>query len=161
MMGHKGDIDMMKQRDAVYQALVNVVGSFEGVCAPTKEQRQQVRMILFTGFQAKEIELSKPYDDDQLMAYIPGLISNWIRKDPRLNGDVKYVAKNPGVRSGSGDATVKAMRVLLSGITDDAGKAEVQAAIDARLAEIKPAKAALTDEQKAKLVELGLGHLIG
>lgn len=150
----------MKQRDAVYQAVVNVVGNQEGAYVLSKEERASVAAILFEGFRAKTIDLTQDYDDDKLREYIPGLISNWLRKDPNLNGGVKYEAKNPGSRSGSGDAQLKAMRVLLSIKTDPTERTEIQGAIDKRLAEIKPAKAALTEEQKAKLMELGLGHLI-
>src|ERR1017187_1539482 len=93
----------MNQKEATYNAVVNVVGSFDGACQPTKEQRAQVNAILFEGFRAGTIELDREFDDVGLKAYCSGLQSNWLRKDGRLNGGVKYEAKNPGSRSGSGD----------------------------------------------------------
>ena len=130
----------MKQSDAVYQAMINVVGEFEGACEPSKDKRAQVNAILFEGFRSGQIELSREYDDTQLKAYVSGLQSNWLRKDKRLNGGVQYVPQNPGSRTGSTDPQVKAMRLLLATKTDEDERAEIQSFIDKRLAVIKPAK---------------------
>lgn len=153
----------MTQKAAVYQALVSVMGVIEGVCLPTKEERACVNQILFEGFRSGEITLdaSKKYSDKELKQYVSGLQSNWLRKDGRLNGDVKYVAKNPGSRAGSSDSQIKAMRMLMDKVTDKDDRKELQEAINARQAEIKPAKAAeLTADQVATLIEAGLEHLI-
>ena len=130
----------MNQKDAVFAAVTNVCGTQEGKYEPTKEQRAQVNNILFAGFQSGKIELEKEYDEKGLKSYVSGLQSNWLRKDPRLNGNVKYVAKNPGSRVGSTDASVKAMRALLATKSDPSERAEIQSFIDARLATIKPTK---------------------
>ena len=129
----------LNQKEAVFQAVTNVVGEFEGACTPTKDQRSMVNQILFEGFRNETIELDRTFTDSELKAYVSGLQSNWLRKDPRLNGGVKYQPKNPGSRAGQGDAQLKAMRVLLSTVTDAADKAEIQSAIDARVAQLKPA----------------------
>ncbi len=130
----------MTQKEAVFQAVTNVCGTSDEAYAPTKEQRAQVNAILFEGFTADRIELDKVYDEAGLKSYVSGLQSNWLRKDQRLNGGVKYSAKNPGSRAGSTDPQVKAMRALLSTKTDASEIAEIQSFIDRRLAEIKPAK---------------------
>lgn len=136
---------MMSQKEAVFAALVSVLGTneFEGPVNPTKEERAQVNNILFEGFRAGRIQ----YDGDvesmpeaKLRSYVSGLQSNWLRKDKRLNGGVQYQPKNPGSRAGSTDPQIKAMRVLLSTKTDPAERAEIQKFIDKRLAEIRPAK---------------------
>ena len=151
----------MKQSEAVYQALVHVVGSFDGVCTPTSEQRAQVNAILFSGFRAGTIDITREYDDKELKSYCSGLQSNWLRKDKRLNGGVKYVAQNPGSRSGCGDASVKAMKTLLSMTTDEADRSEIQKFIDARIAEIAPPNAkTLTAEQVAILRANGMAHFV-
>src|ERR1035437_539953 len=129
--------ECMNQKEATYNAVVNVVGSFDGACQPTKEQRAQVNAILFEGFRAGTIELDREFDDVGLKAYCSGLQSNWLRKDGRLNGGVKYVAKNPGSRAGSGDASLKAMRALLSTTTDPSEIEEIQSFIDKRVGELK------------------------
>ena len=102
-------------------------------------------VILFEGFRSGSIELDREYDDSGLKAYVSGLQSNWLRKDKRLNGNVQYVAKNPGSRAGVADPQIKAMRLLLSTKTDTSERAEIQAFIDKRLAEIKPAKSVEID----------------
>lgn len=151
----------MKQKDAVVAALRNVCGDVDGAYNPSSEERKQVNNILFEGFKEGKIELSKDYDDAQLKSYCSGLTSNWLRKHKELNGGVQYVAKNPGSRAGSTDPTIKAMRTLLSTKTDQADRNEIQEAINARIAEIKPSKSVtLSDEQKAALEAAGLGHFV-
>ena len=146
----------MTQKEAVYQAVINVTGfDGEGVCTPTKEQRAQVNAILFEGFNSGKIELSKKFETEaKLKEYVSGLQSNWLRKDLRLNGGSKYEAKNPGSRAGSGDPQLKAMRVLLSTLTDPSEIAEVQSHIDARQAEIKVAKVSKVIDYSALPAEL-------
>lgn len=128
------------QREAVYNAVINVCGTQDGAYEPTREQRAQINAILFEGFKSGTVELSKEFSDSDLKAYVSGLQSNWLRKDKRLNGNVSYVAKNPGSRAGSGDPQLKAMRALLSTLTSPEEKAEVQGYIDARVKEIGATK---------------------
>jgi len=130
----------MTQKEAVFSAVTNVCGQSDEAYHPTKEERAQVNNILFEGFRSGSIELEREYDDSGLKAYVSGLQSNWLRKDTRLNGGVKYEAKNPGSRAGSTDPQIKAMRALLATKSDPSEKAEIQSFIDKRVAEIKPAK---------------------
>lgn len=134
---------MVKQKDAVFNEVVAVKGTsdFASAVVLTKEERQTVSSALLSGFQNGTIE----YDGDtsdakKLGSYVSGLVSNWLRKDKRLNGNTTYTAKNPGTRTGSGDDTMKAMRTLLSVTTDETAKAEIQAEIDRRVSELKPKK---------------------
>lgn len=160
----------MSQDEAVFQAFQNVCGDFDGKLEPTKEQRAEVTEILVEGFKSGTVALKdtpsnreKLADDSKLRSYCSGLQSNWLRKDKRLNGGVKYVAKNPGSRVGSTDATVKAMRTLLAlhPELDASARAEIQGKIDARIAAIKPAKqVALTAEQVEILKAQGFGHIV-
>ena len=137
------------QKEAVFSAVTSVVSeagvtlqdgqSFAGVL--TRELRAQVTNILVEGFNSGNIALDKTFADEAaLRTYCSGLTSNWLRKDTRLNGGVKYVAKNPGSRVGSSDATLKAMRTLLSTQTDESARAEIQSHIDARVAAIREAR---------------------
>jgi hypothetical protein len=135
------------QKEAVFTAVVNVLAQ-EGIAIVegqpvemSKEFRAQVNNILFEGFRNGTIELDREFTDSDLKGYVSGLQSNWLRKDKRLNGGTQYVAKNPGSRAGSGDASLKAMRTLMSTLTSESDKAEVQTHIDARLAEIQASKA--------------------
>ena len=128
------------QKEAVFQAVKNVMGEQDGQYVPTKEQRAQVNAILFEGFRSGTVELDKEMSDAKLKGYVSGLQSNWLRKDKRLNGNTSYVAKNPGSRAGSGDPSLKAMRALLQTDISETDRAEIQTHIDARIAEINAGK---------------------
>ena len=146
---------MMNQKEAVFTAICSVTGhTGEGTLEISSEQRAQVNMILFEGFRANKIQLDREFSDADLKKYVSGLQSNWIRKDKRLNGGVAYTAKNPGSRSGSSDPSLKAMRTLLSTLTTDSDKAEVQGYIDARIAEIAATKQAATVDFSALPADL-------
>ena len=131
----------LTQKEAVYSAVLNVVGEFEGAASPTKEQRSQINQILVEGFKSGTITYDGELPDDtKLKAYVSGLQSNWLRKDKRLNGGVAYVPKNPGSRAGSSDPQIKAMRLLLSTKTDPRERAEIQSFIDKRQQELHKAE---------------------
>lgn len=131
----------ISQKEAVFQAVRNVCGEQDGAYTPSKEQRAQVNSILFEGFRKETIELDRVFTDKDLKSYVSGLQSNWLRKDKRLNGNMAYVAKNPGSRAGSGDPQLKAMRALLTTVSTEADKSEIQSHIDARIAAISATKA--------------------
>ena len=145
----------MSQKEAVFVAVSNVTGfTGEGTVIISKEQRGQVNAILFESFRAGNIELDREYTDSDLKSYVSGLQSNWLRKDKRLNGGTQYVAKNPGSRAGSADPQLKAMRALMSTLTTDAEKSEVQGYIDARISEIATTKQAKTVDFSALPADL-------
>jgi hypothetical protein len=145
----------MNQKEAVFQAVCSVTGfKGEGVCTPSKEQRAMINQIIIEGFVSGNIELDRQYDESGLKSYTSGLVSNWLRKDKRLNGGTQYVAKNPGSRAGSSDPSLKAMRALLSTLTDEADRAEVQGLIDAKVAEINATKNTKTIDFSALPAEL-------
>ena len=133
---------MKNQKTATYDAITNVIGTTRTTEDTTplklsKDDKAKVKAILVEGFKNEEIELKN--EQDNLDKYANGLISNWIRKDKRFNGNVDYKAQNPGSRAGQGDAQVKNLRLLLkTDHIDDAARVEIEAAIKTRLAEIKP-----------------------
>lgn len=140
---------MQSQKDAVIKAIMSVVEDYtiNGEAALsdviTKEEKDTVKTILFNGFRNGNIEMSseavtKYRVDAELKKYVTGLLDNWIRKYPGFNGGQSYVTKNPGSRSGSGDAKIKALKALLKTVTDNEVKAQVEQAINERLAELKP-----------------------
>lgn len=145
---------MIKQKDAVFNAVVAVRGTneFSSAVELTKEERSAVQASLVQGFQSGQIAFQGDATDaTKLTSYVSGLVSNWLRKDKRLNGNVAYVAKNPGTRTGSGDESLKAMRTLLSATTDVDARAEIQVEIDKRIAELKPKKTINVDALPASL----------
>lgn len=138
----------MSQKEAVYSAVTSVLSEnnisvSEGTDVSTlmtRELRSQVNQILFEGFRNGTVELDREFNDSDLKAYVSGLQSNWLRKDKRLNGGAKYSAKNPGSRVGASDPQLKAMRALLTTLSNDSERAEVQTAIDARVSFIQASK---------------------
>lgn len=131
----------MNQKEAVFNAVKNVCGNVEGAYNPTKEQRAQISAILVSGFQSGKIQLEKSFTESELKAYVSGLLSNWLRKDLRLNGGTKYVAKNPGSRAGAGDSSMKEMKKLLSITTDPETRTLIEAEMKKRSDEIAASKA--------------------
>jgi hypothetical protein len=139
---------VLGQKQAVFQAVTTVLGQdeFDSAVSLTKDQKAQVRQMLFEGFRAGEISIDREYDDKGLNNYIGGLISNWLKRDTRFNGGVAYVAKNKGSRT---DPQIKEMTKLLnSAELSDEQKELVKATIEARRSEIKPAKTVTVDFDK-------------
>jgi hypothetical protein len=167
-------VSTSKQKEAVFSAVSSVLSEAgitpnEGDNFAThlnRELRGQVTNILVEGFKSGTISLDKPYETDaELRTYASGVTSNWLRKDPRMNGGIKYVAKNPGSRVGSTDPQLKAMRALLATRSDlsDTDRAEIQGHIDSRVSEVKSSKKStkeLTPEQTELLKSIGLSSFI-
>lgn len=136
----------MTQNEAVFQAVSKVFAaeiSNDGAVPETGKwtdtQKNEVYSTLLNMFKAGEWQKnSGGQDDGAVMKYIPGLVNNHVRKDLRLNGGTKYETKRPGIRTGTGDESIKAMRTLLSMTTDGLAKVAIQAEIDKRLASLKP-----------------------
>lgn len=139
----------ISQKDAVFNAVTQVLteagvtfdqGNTKVSDLMTREFRGQVNQILFEGFRAGTIEMNGEKDDKALRSYVSGLQTNWLNKDKRLNGNVSYVAKNPGSRVGGSDPQIKALRALMSTKTEQSEIDEIQTYIDDRLAVIEASK---------------------
>jgi hypothetical protein len=146
------DIKPMSQVDAVYAAAVetlidNGVFFVEGETVIhdviTSEIRATIRGKVAGMLLAGTVSFSKPeklQDEKFLKTYVSGLVTNWFNKDKRLNAGASYQAKAPGSKS---DDQIKAMRQLQAlKPADSEDFATIQAAIDARLAELADAKKA-------------------
>ena len=147
------------QREAVYSAVHSVskehgtefVDGTSDANALPKEYRAEIISIVTEGLLDGSVSMkvndgNQPKFDDaaKMKNYANGLVSNWFRKDTRLNGGQKHEIKNPGSRAGSGDATIREMRKLLKALTesgDTANAAIVQAEIDSKLAEVRKERA--------------------
>ena len=146
---------MVNQKTAVTNAVLSLFPNYEmggEVKLSTqlnKESKDEIKSIVFAGFQANEISMSAEatakYSGDEagLKKYSNGLVDNWLRKNPDFNAGEKYEIKNKGSRAGSGDETVRALRALKKTTTDSEVLTEIETALQARLAEIRPAKAAV------------------
>ena len=144
----------MNQRQATVSAIISVLSN-RGVDYEfnsdmpvstflTSDDKSKVVDIICSGFLEGTIEMSAEgkakyfSNPSELRKYTVGLVNNWIRKAPEFNSGSQYTAKNPGSRKGSGDETIKSLKALLSVTADSESKAEIQAEIDKRLAELKP-----------------------
>lgn len=92
---------MKTQSKAVVEIVQSIVGVSTEAVTLNSDQRKQAINMLVAGLTSGEISLSKDYSEAKARSYASGLLSNWLRKSPALNGGTKYVAKNPGSRSGS------------------------------------------------------------
>jgi hypothetical protein len=137
---------MQSQRQSVFNAVINVMGEIDGAYTPEKSERESIIDIVTESILEGETTFSEEahvkYDSPtKVKSYVNGLVSNWLRKDTRLNGGSKYVPKNPGSRTGMQDSTVKALRQLLkTGLSEDQSS-RVQEELEARLAVIRAEKA--------------------
>jgi hypothetical protein len=147
------------QRNAVFTAICNIrkQSEFDSPVVLTKDERGLVHQMVCEGFRNGTIEFEatpanqeKLASDSKLSAYVSGLISNWIRKDTRLNGGEKYEIKNPGSRAGQSDEQMKTLRALAKQFAGTDKEAVVHAQIEKRKSELAAAKSksvALTPEQ--------------
>jgi len=110
--------ELMKQNDAVFQAVCSVLGqdSFDGVVELSKDQRESVVMMVAQGISDGNVDFStearaKHDTPAKIKGYTVGMVSNHLRKDKRLNGDVKYEIKKPGSRAKK-DETITALKLL-------------------------------------------------
>lgn len=140
---------MLSQKEAVFSTTTKVLAEAgvkfeEGMTVGSvvdKDLRAQIVSILCEGFEAGKIELKS--EQENLKSYTNSLVSNWFRKDKRLNGGVKYEAKNPGSRTGQADPTVKNLRLLQQRFAEGSAQhTQISTKIDERVAVIKAEKAA-------------------
>ena len=126
----------MTQKDAVYQAVISVLSN-EGVAFKegvdsaisllNRPLRSRINSILMSGFASGNVELDTSFDSQAaLKTYTGGLVSNWLRKDARLNGGIKAapskrnnVVSKSSVKSRDKDLQLKALKALLSQTTDN------------------------------------------
>lgn len=158
---------MQNQKEAVFSAVCSVLGqdSFDSAVELTKDERATVIEMVCEGFSAGEVEFSeaaqqKYAEPSKLKTYTNGLVSNWLRKDKRLNGGVKHTIKNPGSRAGSGDKVIRELKKLKSTLTEDHQIEAVENEINKRLAAIKAEKAQ-SIEIDASLIPEDLQSLLG
>ena len=137
----------MKQGDAVFGIIVGVVGEINGKVELTESQRDEVHAKVCEGFLSRKIDFAdtpsnreKLASKTKLSQYVSGLISNWLRKDPRLNGGEKYTPKNPGSRTGAGDEQMKTLKALQKQFAGTDKEAKILASIEKRKAELAAEK---------------------
>jgi hypothetical protein len=133
----------MTQKDAVFSVITSVLadagisfnmGNTDVGAVLTKELRAKVNGSLCQMILNGDVEFSKYSEGSvsmsELRTYVSGLISNWVRKDPRLNGGATTASRT------SLDPQLKALKKLQSTQTDPSRRLEIQNFIDKRVAEL-------------------------
>lgn len=161
------------QREATFNAIITVLSnngaSFQSgsdvKSVITSEHKKKVKDILVADFKNGNIDYTDDFaktkltSNSELSKYCSGLISNWIKKDPRLNGNTKYQVLNKGSRVGQGDSQVKELRKLLKATTGTDAENEVTEALNARLAAVRADKKPVSNIDVDSLPE-NLRHLV-
>jgi hypothetical protein len=165
----------MKQKDVVFNAFhacltaLNITG-VKFVSEVPAEQKDEVKNgvidLVTQSIMSGEMDLDKPElkaDEKAAKGYAKALWGNWIKKDDRLNGGVKYVPqtrRGPIVKDENLKKLKGAIQSLQLNKADPALIAKTQEVFDARKAELAAAKAASgavpLDEAMAILVEAGI-----
>jgi len=136
----------LNQKEGVFAAVVEMFGhDGKSKFAPSKEQRKELIGFVTEQIMAGKIEMSdkakaKYATQEDVKGYVDGLVSNWIRKDLRLNGGTPYETKNPGSRAGQGDEVLKNLKALKSTLTEADHIQAVDAEIASRTAELAKSK---------------------
>lgn len=138
---------MLSQKDAVFQATVAVLEQngrkFEegrNIREVIKEDirlRVQIRDLVYEGLRQNQVVFGGDEDsksDRSLRTYATGLISNWFRKDKRLNGGKRYVPStfrdSTGTMVHSSDEKIHSLEVAMRATDDDDLKKRLQEAIE-------------------------------
>jgi hypothetical protein len=91
----------VNQKDAVFEEIKKIKPAEVDQDKPvvlSKAEKEIIQQRLFEGFKSRKIQYNQEMpSNDKLALYISGLVSNWLRKDPRLNGHTTYM---PGRRRG-------------------------------------------------------------
>lgn len=149
---------MNSQKQAVFLAVTSYFGDkFENGIVPSKEDKSKIVDALVeqanVGFEIKS-------EQENVRSYCIGLLNNHLRKDVRLNGGEKYVAKNPGSRAGQSDPQIKEARKLLKTMAEGSVEAnQIKSFIDNKIATNKAEKA--TDEIDVDALPEELKGLVG
>lgn len=166
MLGGSMNNPILTQHAAVVFATKSILGdAFKpGVDVKTyvtKEQKaaitSAVTEMLATGEADLSIEARAKFDTEKkLYAYTAGMVTNWFNKSKDLNGDVKYVTKNPGSRIGAGNDQLSALKALRSNLVaknaSPESVAKIDAAINGILGELK-AKTGVKDVDMSLIPE--------
>lgn len=123
----------------------------------TKADQTIVVNMITAGLLAGDITMAEKSkakfagDDKALRRYVVGLVNDRLRKAKALNGNIAYVAKEPGKLKNSRDAEMKALTQVLTLDNPPEVKAEIEAEIVRRQAEL--------DAINPKTVTIQVEHL--
>jgi hypothetical protein len=141
-----------KQKKAIYNAIINLYRDanrhFEdGILVElSQDERKTVIHIISQGLQNGTIDMTekakaKHDTPKKVYNYASSVVNDRLRKDKRLNGNIKHQPDRPGSRAGSQDEIVKGLREYLKkGCFTVEQKANAKIAIEKRLVDIAEEK---------------------
>lgn len=153
----------LTQKEAVVTAVQSVLGSDYDTSIPameqlSKEQVSEVKNSIFSQIKDGAVSFNKDTDDDnELMRYVNGMVSNHFRKAKELNGGVKYSPKTTG--RGSRDPQLSNLTQLLKRFEEGSDEfTKVDTAISTRRDELADERAIIAKERRkttqAKKIDL-------
>lgn len=157
-----------QQKDAVYDTVMEVLRENGVTFVPNedilsevmdKDLRTAVITKLFVRFKTGEIILSKDFNDKDLKVYIGGLVSNWTKKDFRLNGNIPHEIRSPGSRIGQSDPMVRELRKMLKSVKGTKHEIPVKVELRKRQDSLRKQQATMIVINKEHIPE-SLHHLL-
>lgn len=151
---------MIKQKEAVFAAFA--LGREQGL--------QDAQLINFaveqvrSGIAGGDVGYEKDRSNEkQVASYSKALVSNWLKKDPRLNGGTKYVPatkRGPQIKDETLKALTENLKSLKAHNADMTIIQRVEKAVEDRRAQVAAAKSAskvqTMEETLASLEALGI-----
>lgn len=160
---------MMSQKEGVFNAVTSLLQEqgreFEQGSTKVQlsaDERKTVVETLVAATEAGELKVGGKAAAN-LSKYWSGTLSNWLRKDERLNGGEEYKIKNPGSRTGARDPQIQALKALLQRVQatgDEQNTAKVKEALEKRKAELAAEKVKQQVEINSELLPESLRHMV-
>lgn len=161
---------MLSQREGVYAAVTSFFKE-KGILFEdgmkvnlSKDDRSTVIEMISSGIMSGSIVFSegakaKHSTQSSIRGYSSNLLSNWLRRDERLNGNVEYKPEKPGSRFGIKDDIIKNLRALAKSTTNEAELKAVEEAILSRQEELRSQKLKAKHKVNSDLLPENLRHL--
>jgi vacuolar-type H+-ATPase subunit I/STV1 len=150
--------DILTQKEAVYTSTLAVLyrnkiafsDKDDILSVMTSSMRADITEAVCDLFRRGKVSLkesdsnnSKLNDERELKRYVASLITNWFRKDGRLNGGTTFKIAKPGIKAGFTDEELKALRVVkkrFEALGETKKVEEIQKYIDEKTASINKEK---------------------
>lgn len=143
---------MLTQKQGVFLCVLSVLKT-EGISFQEGEKltlpsdlKKKVNELVAKQIMKGEIALSeekRSLGEEYVKEYVPGLVSNHLRRDLRLNGNVVDKPKEPGKYAGNKDPKIKNMRNAIKQLKATSADPKTIAKFEASLK-------VMVDEYKAK-----------
>lgn len=136
----------MNQKEGTYSVVSAVLKANKKTIDPTtpvvltSEERAECIAKLSVMFSDSQISCSRTYEAKELKTYCGGLLSNWLKKDKRLNGNVDFELQKPGSRADNVTPAIVELRKLRRKVKGTPNEAKVQSILNEEIAKHKAAR---------------------